>query len=319
MEASRDAGPSAGRRAEPACQDKLEQDALTIDAERDVLARERDALKAALTKGSQQSGYAVLPYKGPNGTWRRPIVLECTGTQVKLQPNGPTFSMLELSPLLHPRSSPVVLAIAREMMHIQQGQTPDGAPAVPYLVFLVRPDGIRLYYQARSRLEPLGIAFGYELVEQDLAIEIPNFDDVRTWDGTTPLDVEIAGGDTKPRGGWPAATEGPHAGIAMRADGSNAAGRSGRRRGATKAGSGTWPPSGDSRRAGSGLGSAMARPAARARQSGHRHGGGTGASGARSGVGVNAAGRSTWVEQPGARCNFVRGTPVGRLGRWFSR
>ena len=110
--------------------------------------------------------------------------------------------MMELSPLIHPRSSPVVLAIAREMMHIQQSETPDGAPAVPYLVFLVRPDGIRLYYQARSRLEPLGIAFGYELVEQDLAIDIPNFDDVRTWDGTKPLD--IAGGDSKPRGGWPA-------------------------------------------------------------------------------------------------------------------
>src|SRR6185312_10845282 len=177
--------------------ERLEQDALNLDAERDVLARERDVLRAALAKASQHSGSAVLPYKGSNGTWRRPIVVECTGGVAKLQPRGPTFSMMELSPLIHPRSSPVVLAIAREMMHIQRAETPDGAPAVPYLVFLVRPDGIRLYYQARSRLEPLGIAFGYELVEQDLAIDIPNFDDVRTWDGTKPLD--IAGGDSKPR------------------------------------------------------------------------------------------------------------------------
>ena len=127
-----------GQRAE-----KLEQDTLTIDAERDVLARERDELKAALTRESQRSGYAVLPYKGPNGTWRRPIVLECVANTVRLQPNGPTFSLLDLSPLIHPRSSPVILAIAREMLHIQQAETPDGAPAVPYLVFLVRPDGIR--------------------------------------------------------------------------------------------------------------------------------------------------------------------------------
>ena len=111
--------------------DKLEQEGITLDAERDVLARERDALKAAIGKGSQLSGYAVLPYKGPNGTWRRPIVLECSGNTVKLQPNGPTFSMMELSPLIHPRSSPVVLAIAREMMHIQQSETPGRRPGHP--------------------------------------------------------------------------------------------------------------------------------------------------------------------------------------------
>ena len=190
--------------------DKLERDALSVDAERDVLARERDALKAALVKGSQRSGYSILPYKGPNGTWRRPIVLECTNNSVKLQPNGPSFSMMELSPLIHPRSSPVVLAIAREMVHIQQSETPDGAPAVPYLVFLVRPDGIRPYYQARARLESLGIAFGYELVEQELAVEIPDFNDVKTWDGSVPLDMpQLAGGDAKTRPSWPATTDQP--------------------------------------------------------------------------------------------------------------
>ncbi len=123
-----------GRRA-----DKAELDVAALDAERDVLAQERDILKAATAKAGQKSGYAVLPYKGPNGTWRRPIVLECSGDTVKLQPNGQTFNALELSPLIHPRSSPLVLAIAREMLHIQQSQTPDGAPAVPYLVFMVRP------------------------------------------------------------------------------------------------------------------------------------------------------------------------------------
>jgi chromosome segregation ATPase len=51
------------RRAE-----QIEQAVTTEDAERDVLARERDALKAATVKASQRSGYSVLPYKGPNGT-----------------------------------------------------------------------------------------------------------------------------------------------------------------------------------------------------------------------------------------------------------
>ena len=170
---------------------QLENAAESLDAERDVLARERDALKAALTKLSRRSGYAILPYKGPTGTWQRPIVLECTAGGVKLQPQGRTFAGLELSSLIHPRSSPFVRAIARELLHIRTADTPDGAPAVPYLVFLVRPDGIRAYYEARTCLEPLGIAFGYELIEQDLVVDIPNLDDLTTWDGSVPLEMPL--------------------------------------------------------------------------------------------------------------------------------
>jgi hypothetical protein len=171
--------------------DDLENAASVLDAERDVLAHERDALKAALSKAGRRSGFAVLPYKGPNGTWRRPIVLECKSGAVKLQPKGPTFSSLELSPLINPRSSPLVRAIAQEMLHIQASDTPDGAAAVPYLVFLVRPHGIRPYYEARTCLEPLGIAFGYELIEQDLEVEIPDFDNLASWDGSVPLDMPL--------------------------------------------------------------------------------------------------------------------------------
>jgi hypothetical protein len=169
----------------------LELAASTLDAERDVLAHERDALKAAITKAGRRSGFAVLPYKGPNGTWRRPIVLECKAGNVKLQPNGPTFSSLQLSPLINPRSSPLVRAIAQEMLHIQASDTPDGAAAVPYLVFLIRPNGIRPYYEARTCLEPLGIAFGYELIEQDMPVDIPDFDNLATWDGSVPLEMPL--------------------------------------------------------------------------------------------------------------------------------
>jgi hypothetical protein len=197
---------------------KLEQETSEFDAERDVLARERDALKAALTKAGRQPENSILPYKGPNGTWRRPIVIECVGNVAKLLPQGPTFSMLDLSSLINPRSSPVVLAIAREMLRIDRAGTPDGAPVVPYLVFMVRPNGIRPYYEVRARLEPLGIAFGYELVEQDLAVDIPDYDDLTTWDGTKPLDVPaIASATAKPRVGWPStsASDSPGSGLAQ--------------------------------------------------------------------------------------------------------
>jgi hypothetical protein len=178
--------------------DRLDREVQFLDSERDVLARERDALKAALTKAERRTGYAVLPYKGPNGTWQRPIVLDCMAEGVRLQRQARMFTPLDLSPLIHRRSSPFVQAIARELSHIRVADTPDGAPAVPYLVFLVRPDGIRRYYEARTCLEPLGIAFGYELIAQNLAVNVPDYDDLSTWDGTIPLDLPLESAPRNP-------------------------------------------------------------------------------------------------------------------------
>src|SRR5262249_28528019 len=82
------------------------------DLGHDVLAHERDAAKAALAKARSRSSYAVLPHKGPNGTWRRPIVIECGNGMAKLQPKGPAFSLLEMGGLLGMRSNPLVVAVA---------------------------------------------------------------------------------------------------------------------------------------------------------------------------------------------------------------
>jgi hypothetical protein len=163
---------------------RLETEMGEVALERDVLAQERDATKAALAKARNRSSYAVLPHKGPNGTWRRPVIIECRNGEAVLQPNGPTFTMLDLSTILGPRASPIVAAVAREVVRAQGLSSPDGAPVVPYIFFVVRPDGIRPYYNARAQLEPLGIAFGYELVDQNLEIDYPDLDNLDEWDGT---------------------------------------------------------------------------------------------------------------------------------------
>jgi hypothetical protein len=161
---------------------RLETELDEVALERDVLARERDAVKAALAKARNRSSYAVLPHKGPNGTWRRPIILECQNGQVTLQPGGPSFSLLDLSMILGPRSAPLVAAVAREVVRTQTQESPDGAPVVPYIFFVIRPDGIKPYYNARAQLEPLGISFGYELVDQNMEIDYPDLDNLEEWD-----------------------------------------------------------------------------------------------------------------------------------------
>ena len=139
---------------------KIDRQIDSLAAERDVLAQERDGLKAAVAKSQQGKGsYAVLPYKGENGSWRRPIVLECANGTVTLLPKGPTFSLLDLSSMINPRSSPVILAIARELLRVQMSDSPDGSPVVPYFVFLVRPDGIRPYYEIRAPARTAGHRF----------------------------------------------------------------------------------------------------------------------------------------------------------------
>ncbi|MDR3639300.1 MAG: hypothetical protein P4L84_36200, partial [Isosphaeraceae bacterium] len=151
--------------------DRTRMELESIEIERDALARERDAAKAVLAKARSASSYAILPHKGPNGTWRRPIVVECRNGAAILQPVGTAFGMLELSGLGGLRSSPFVRAVARELVRISGESGPDGAANVPYIFFVIRPDGIRPYYEARARLEMLGIAFGYELVDQDWEID----------------------------------------------------------------------------------------------------------------------------------------------------
>ncbi len=166
---------------------ELDQEADQLAAERDVLARERDISKAELSKAKTRSSFAVLPHRGPNGTWRRPIIIECTNGTATIRPNGPTFRMIDLSGSMGMRSSPLVVALVRELMRAQGKSAPDGSPAIPYIFFVVRPDGIRPYYESRARLEPLGIAFGYELVPQDMEIEFPDLDNPSEWDGSAPI------------------------------------------------------------------------------------------------------------------------------------
>ncbi|MDB5352293.1 MAG: hypothetical protein JWN86_3540 [Planctomycetota bacterium] len=175
---------------------RAEDEADALARERDILAEKRDEQRSRLEHAQLRArdGVAVLPYKGPNGTWRRPIAIECRGSSATLQPNGPTFTVADLAGFVNPRQNPLVLAVARTMLRARDTATPDGAPSVPYLMFIVRPDGIRPYYAVRSLLEPLGIAYGYELADADWEIEFPDLNDPSEWS-------EIPGPKTSPT--WP--------------------------------------------------------------------------------------------------------------------
>ncbi|HEY2158169.1 MAG TPA: hypothetical protein VGH33_21245, partial [Isosphaeraceae bacterium] len=165
---------------------RLEGDAQMAGFERDALARRRETVKQALERDLQRPGYAVLPHRGPHGTWQRPIVLECNGEGVVLRPGDRLFTLGEIASPFGLRANSFLAAITREAVRIQKRDAPDGGEVVPYIFFIVRPDGIRSYYEARTRLERIGIAFGYELADSEWAIDVPDLDNPATWDGSPP-------------------------------------------------------------------------------------------------------------------------------------
>ena len=192
--AERAKGKVAALRAEA---DRLEADAQFVGFERDVLDRRKVETEESLRKAAENPGYAILPYRGPNGTWRRPIAVECVNGGATIQPGGTRFSLLELSPI---RGSAGAFAavIVRVASLLQIEGAPDGTPVEPYVLFVVRPDGIRPFYEARGVLDMLDIPYGYELVEQDLEVEFPSWDDPTIWgalSAPTPAPSTIAGGD----------------------------------------------------------------------------------------------------------------------------
>lgn len=165
-----------------------ELDAETSALELDMLARDNEKKRAELARAQarSKSSYALQPYKGPNGTWRCPVVLDCRDGEVSLPPRGPSFTMMDLEQGgIGTRA--FLLAVNRAAAAASKLSAPDGADVVPYVLFVVRPDGIRPYYTSRTLLESLGVPFGYELVAQETEIDYPDLGDPAEWPEAEPL------------------------------------------------------------------------------------------------------------------------------------
>ncbi len=125
--------------------------------------------KADHTKPS----YAVVPYRGPNETFRRPIFLECRHDAIVIQPEGIEFRDADFEGPMGP-GNPLAAALraVREYLLSHDGFDPQ-QQGEPYPLLLVRPGGIGAYYAARMALKSWASSFGYELIEDDSDITYP--------------------------------------------------------------------------------------------------------------------------------------------------
>jgi hypothetical protein len=152
--------------AETKAQDS-NQEFRRLTAELRSLERTLAELKALRAK--QQNTYSVVPYRGRRGDSRAPLYLECAPSGLIFHPDKKTIAS--------PRTAASEIKTEVERRVAQQRAKLNlaaGAPNLtPYLLLLVRPDGITTYYLTLKCLQGLDLDFGYELIDADWVLEFP--------------------------------------------------------------------------------------------------------------------------------------------------
>ena len=116
----------------------------------------------------------IVPHKGPNGTDRRPVYIECKADGVYLHPEGVAIDPKYLDSGL-PGPNPLDAALRAIRHHAMQNY---GDTVAPYPLIVVRPDGIDSYSAARIAMREWDDQFGYELVPDDVKLAFPDPDPI---------------------------------------------------------------------------------------------------------------------------------------------
>lgn len=139
------------------------QAAQTLDqqiAQRKEIEQELARLASAVV----DNRYRIIPYFGATGTDRRPIYLECRSDRIVLMPEGVEID----AGLLSDPSSPdnALAQMVRELSDLCRSER-----SRPYPLLVVRPQGVAAYYVARMALATVEDEYGYELVDEDVALD----------------------------------------------------------------------------------------------------------------------------------------------------
>jgi hypothetical protein len=142
-------------------------------------------------QATAKNEYSLVPYDGSSGTVRRPVYIECSGRGFRFLPEDETVSPIDLedfrtnyNPLLTGTQS-----LVRFWTRRQRGAGRDEPE--PYVLLLVRPSGAKHFYVARECLSSLGLNFGYELIEEDWKLSLPEADPVAKTVLKETLDLTI--------------------------------------------------------------------------------------------------------------------------------
>ncbi|MBQ5789929.1 MAG: hypothetical protein IIW01_06540 [Thermoguttaceae bacterium] len=161
------------------------EDALALQEKIDALDAEIERLQAETKElraknADAKRSYAILPYQGKKGVFRRPIYVECNERGVFLQPEGVPFLSTDFLLARYPGNpfDAGLRAAARRYAELSGEKTADGKTVEPYPLLIIRPGGANRYYSAVAALASWGGDFGYEFVADDQEIAYPEPDPV---------------------------------------------------------------------------------------------------------------------------------------------
>ncbi|NOY29973.1 MAG: hypothetical protein GXP28_07275 [Planctomycetes bacterium] len=144
----------------------------------ELIEETEEQLDSLREKASGERSYAIVPYKGPHGTFRQPIYIECSKEGVVIQPEGIRFDRNDFVAPDWP-GNPLAAAMraSREYLNAKAARAGKPEPPDPYPLLIVRPDGITQYQLARTALASWDADFGYEFVDGDWNLEFPDLPD----------------------------------------------------------------------------------------------------------------------------------------------
>ena len=162
---------------EAAPEEEAEQIRDEIDAKTKEIAQLNDQVEQLRQKAAESEGkpaYAILPYKGKSGTFRRPIYVECDENGIRLMPERVQFIPEDFLVAKYPGNPFDAGLRAARQYYIEKGEGDDENE--PYPLLILKPESAQEYYIAKSALASWGGEFGYEFVESDAEIEYPQPD-----------------------------------------------------------------------------------------------------------------------------------------------
>ncbi|MBR5242667.1 MAG: hypothetical protein IKW13_00385, partial [Thermoguttaceae bacterium] len=135
------------------------EDALALQEKIDALDAEIERLQAKnqelrAKNADAKRSYAILPYQGKKGVFRRPIYVECNERGVFLQPEGVPFLSTDFLLARYPGNpfDAGLRAAARRYVELSGEKTADGKTVEPYPLLIIRPGGANRYYSAVAAL-----------------------------------------------------------------------------------------------------------------------------------------------------------------------
>jgi hypothetical protein len=149
----------------------------------DLAMLERTLKDIREAKKREQQTYSVVPYRGKHGDNRRPLYIECAANAAVFHPGHKEVS-IEAAP--DEARAEVQRRIDRQQETLARLKLP---AQTPYLMLLVRPEGVNTYYRLQRTLDGLEVDFGYEFIDPDWVLDFPEEEApaAQPWMATAPV------------------------------------------------------------------------------------------------------------------------------------